>query len=112
MRSPAGVRWPFDDPSGVLRMRQSYEFPQHGPSAQTEDVMKNSEDRLDEIAEQFEKADEDADGQISLTEFRGLMLVLGRSMRDSAVTSSFLDIDANRDGRIGFAEFRSWWLSD
>jgi Ca2+-binding EF-hand superfamily protein len=92
-------------------MRQSYELPQDGPKAQMEDVMKKSEDRLDEIAAQFEEADEDADGQISLTEFRGLMLMLDRSMRDSAITSSFLDIDANRDGRIGLAEFRSWWLS-
>jgi hypothetical protein len=25
---------------------------------------------------------------------------------------SFLKIDTNRDGRIGFAEFRAWWLSD
>lgn len=67
-------------------------------------------DRIDEIEEQFEQADEDRDGQISLTEFRGLMLGLDRQMHDTAVTTTFLAIDANNDGRIGFAEFRSWWL--
>lgn len=74
--------------------------------------MKHAENRIDEIEELFTQADEDRDGQISLTEFRGLMLDLDRQMRDAAVSTSFLAIDANRDGRIGFAEFRSWWLRD
>jgi len=68
--------------------------------------------RIEEIEEQFDQADEDRDGQVSLTEFRGLMLTLDRRMHDSAVTNSFLSIDTNKDGRIGFAEFRAWWLRD
>lgn len=74
--------------------------------------MATAADKIDEIEEQFDQADEDRDGQISLTEFRSLMLGLDRHMHDNAVTASFLAIDANNDGRIGFAEFRSWWLRD
>lgn len=70
--------------------------------------MKHMENRLDDIEELFDRADEDDDDQISLTEFRGLMLELDRHMHDSAVATTFLEIDINRDGRIGFAEFRSW----
>jgi Ca2+-binding EF-hand superfamily protein len=72
--------------------------------------MKKQADRIDEIEESFASADEDADGQISLTEFRGLMLELDRHMHDSSVATSFLAIDSNHDGRITFAEFRAWWL--
>lgn len=72
--------------------------------------MKRDEDRVDELQDLFTQTDEDLDGQISLTEFRGLMLALNRDMRDDAVTSSFLKIDSNRDGRIGFDEFRTWWI--
>ena len=74
--------------------------------------MKKQADRIDEIEEKFASADEDGDGQISLTEFRGLMLDLDRHMHDSSVTTTFLAIDSNGDGRIGFAEFRAWWLRD
>jgi Ca2+-binding EF-hand superfamily protein len=72
--------------------------------------MKLSEDRIDDIEELFDQADEDRDDQISLTEFRSLMLALDRRMRDDAVADSFLEIDTNHDGRIGFAEFRAWWI--
>jgi Ca2+-binding EF-hand superfamily protein len=72
--------------------------------------MKRADDRLDDIEELFDRADEDSDDQISLTEFRGLMFTLDREMRDDAVASNFLEIDSNHDGRIGFGEFRSWWL--
>jgi len=74
--------------------------------------MKHADNQIDEIEERFRQADEDSDGQISLTEFRGLMLELDRRMHDGAVSTSFLAIDANNDGRIGFPEFRSWWLRD
>jgi len=74
--------------------------------------MKNSQNQSDGIEELFGQADEDADGQISLTEFRGLMLTLDRRMHDAVVGTTFLAIDANNDGRIGFTEFRSWWLRD
>ena len=74
--------------------------------------MKYAQNHLDDIEELFDQSDEDHDDQISLTEFRGLMLTLNHKMHDDEVTSSFLKIDANRDGRIGFAEFRTWWLQD
>jgi hypothetical protein len=74
--------------------------------------MKYIHENLDDIEELFDQADEDRDDQISLTEFRGLMLTLDRKMHDDEVASHFLKIDANRDGRIGFAEFRNWLLRD
>lgn len=72
--------------------------------------MRQDNQRIDDIEELFDAADEDRDDQISLTEFRSLMITLDRQMRDDAVTASFLKMDTNHDGRIGFAEFRSWWL--
>jgi Ca2+-binding EF-hand superfamily protein len=74
--------------------------------------MKNADNRLEDIEESFAQADEDGDGQINLTEFRGVMLELDRQRRDDAVSATFLAIDSNRDGRISLAEFRSWWLRD
>jgi Ca2+-binding EF-hand superfamily protein len=73
-------------------------------------IARQRDDRLEDIEEQFDRADEDRDDQISLTEFRSLMLTLDRRMRDDTVAKSFLEIDANHDGRIGLEEFRSWWL--
>ncbi len=74
--------------------------------------MKHAENRLEDIEEMFDQADQDGDDHISLTEFRGLMLELDRHMHDNAVAASFIEIDTNHDGRIGFAEFRSWWMSN
>jgi Ca2+-binding EF-hand superfamily protein len=74
--------------------------------------MKHAQNRVDEIEELFDQADEDRDGQISLTEFRGLMLALDRDKHDSAVAAGFLEIDTDRDGRVGVGEFRAWWLSE
>lgn len=73
--------------------------------------MKQVADRLDDIEELFDQADGDNDDQISLTEFRGLMQELDRNMRDDAVAGRFREIDTNHDGRIGFGEFRTWWLN-
>lgn len=72
--------------------------------------MRQIDNRIEDIEELFDAADEDQDDQISLTEFRGLMVTLDRQMRDDAVAQSFLKIDTNRDGRIGLAEFRAWWM--
>ena len=74
--------------------------------------MKHTDNGLDDIEELFDQVDEDRDDRISLTEFRGLMLVLDRHMQDDAVATTFREIDTNRDGRIEFAEFRSWWMTD
>ena len=72
--------------------------------------MKPNDSRIEEIEDLFEEADEDSDGQISLTEFRSLMRTLDRELRDDAVSANFRKIDANHDGRVGFDEFRAWWL--
>jgi Ca2+-binding EF-hand superfamily protein len=72
--------------------------------------MKQPQHPIEDIEELFDDADQDNDDQISLTEFRGLMLTLGRNLRDDAIAANFQKIDANHDGRIGFDEFRTWWL--
>ena len=72
--------------------------------------MRRNENRFEDIEEMFDEADQDRDDEISLTEFRGLMITLGRHQRDDAVAAAFEKIDTNRDGRIGFEEFRAWWL--
>ena len=73
--------------------------------------MQQLENRLDDIEELFDRADENHDDQVTLKEFRGLMLELDRHMLDNTVLATFLQIDANGDGHVGFAEFRSWWLN-
>jgi Ca2+-binding EF-hand superfamily protein len=72
--------------------------------------MKAFPSQFDDIEELFNQADADGDDQIGLTEFRGLMQELDRQMRDEVVSVRFIEIDTNRDGRIGFGEFRTWWL--
>ena len=72
--------------------------------------MKQQENRFEDVEELFDQADEDHDDQINLREFRGLMATLGFAMRDGVVAANFLKIDTNHDGRIGFDEFRTWWL--
>jgi Ca2+-binding EF-hand superfamily protein len=72
--------------------------------------MKPQENRVDDITALFAQADEDGDDRISLTEFRGLMATLDHQMREDAIVSNFLKIDTNYDGRVGFEEFRAWWL--
>ena len=74
--------------------------------------MKQIENRLDDIEELFDTADENDDDQVTLKEFRGLMRKVDGRMHDNAVLANFLQIDTNGDGHIGFAEFRSWWLSN
>jgi len=75
------------------------------------DDMKQLENRLDDIEELFDRADENHDDQVTLKEFRGLMLELDGHMLDNTVLTNFLQMDANGDGHIGFGEFRSWWIN-
>jgi Ca2+-binding EF-hand superfamily protein len=70
-----------------------------------------TKDTLDEVEELFDQADEDGDGQISLTEFRTLMVELDRRKLRGTIDAAFAKVDENHDGRIGFAEFRAWWLT-
>ena len=73
--------------------------------------MKHTADRLDEIEVLFDQADEDGDGQVSLTEFRTLMSGLDSYIPASSLDTSFAKVDSDHNGRISFAEFRAWWLS-
>ena len=68
------------------------------------------ENRFEDIEEMFDEADQDRDDEISLTEFRGLLITLGRHLREDSAATQFAQIDTNHDGRIGFEEFRTWWL--
>jgi len=84
---------------------------QRGEPRRTEEKsMRRKENCFEDIEEMFDEADQDRDDHISLTEFRGLMTALGRHLRDDAAATQFEKIDGNHDGRIGFEEFRAWFL--
>jgi len=54
------------------------------------DDMNQLENRLDDIEELFDRADENHDDQVTLKEFRGLMLELDHHMLDNAVLARVL----------------------
>ena len=74
--------------------------------------MADENDRVAEIEELFEKNDTDGNGDIDFAEFAALMGDLDPQMPHSALEIGFRDIDTNKDARINFDEFLSWWLAD
>lgn len=74
--------------------------------------MADPNDRVEEIEELFEQNDTDGNGDIDFGEFKALMGDLDPQMPHSALETGFRDIDSNKDGRINFDEFLTWWLTD
>jgi Ca2+-binding EF-hand superfamily protein len=70
--------------------------------------MRSTESLRDELEEIFERVDEDGDGIVSFTEFKGLMLEVGDLSDEAALRTSFGRIDTDRNGRINFDELRAW----
>eukprot|EP00929_Paragymnodinium_shiwhaense_P019076 TRINITY_DN13123_c0_g1_i1.p1 TRINITY_DN13123_c0_g1~~TRINITY_DN13123_c0_g1_i1.p1 ORF type:complete len:320 (+),score=106.67 TRINITY_DN13123_c0_g1_i1:84-962(+) len=54
----------------------------------------------------FDEWDSDKNGSISCAEMRKVLLAVG--LKSEQVKQLFVDIDANRDGEISFAEFCDW----
>jgi Ca2+-binding EF-hand superfamily protein len=73
--------------------------------------MRSTDTLQDELEDIFERIDEDRDGIVSYTEFKGLMFEVGDLSSDDALRTSFARIDADHDGRIGFDELRAWLKS-
>jgi Ca2+-binding EF-hand superfamily protein len=70
--------------------------------------MRSNDSLRDELEEIFERVDEDGDGNVSFTEFKGLMLEVGDLSDEGALRTSFSRIDTDHNGRISFDELRAW----
>ena len=73
--------------------------------------MTEANDRVEEIEELFEQNDTDGNGDIYFGEFTTLMAELDPQMPQVSLKIGFGDIDTNKDGRINFDEFLTWWLA-
>lgn len=64
-----------------------------------------------ETKEIFGHYDRDGSGQIDAKEFARLCEALGMELEEHELTVAILDVDRDRDGRIGRDEFLRWWRS-
>jgi len=67
---------------------------------------------LGELRETFNYNDANGDGVLSYEEFVRLMTELEAGLSLEEVKIGFDEIDADRNGSIGFDEFVAWWTSD
>lgn len=63
----------------------------------------------DPLRSRFDSVDTDADGALSEAEFSLLLDALGLGYTDAQVRATFISIDLDESGQIGFEEFRAWW---
>jgi Ca2+-binding EF-hand superfamily protein len=69
-----------------------------------------SQDKIDEIKENFEHFDSDNDGTIDFNEFSKLMQALGAGATDDEARKAGFDIvDSDDNGHIDLEEFIAWW---
>ena len=66
-------------------------------------------EEIAELRETFDLNDRNGDGVLDFEEFAGLMLELDPAMARNEARIGFEEIDADRDGAIGFDEFVAWW---
>lgn len=62
----------------------------------------------DEVAEMFDRIDEDGDRSISFEEFAGLLREMDHDNTNTRLRVCFDAIDTNQDGRVSFDEFCAW----
>jgi Ca2+-binding EF-hand superfamily protein len=62
----------------------------------------------DEIAQMFERLDENGDRSIGYGEFSGFMLNMDRTRTEQSLRASFDAIDTDRNGRLSLEEFTAW----
>ena len=70
--------------------------------------MRYADPVLDEIEETFQRIDRNGDKTIEFHEFSRLMLRMDHTRSAAALRRQFDGIDTDRDGRVGFEEFRAW----
>ena len=63
----------------------------------------------DEVRETFEHFDRDQNGTIDAAEFAQLLEALGGGFSPAEAKAGLAVVDANKNGRIEFAEFYRWW---
>jgi Ca2+-binding EF-hand superfamily protein len=61
------------------------------------------------LREDFDYNDANHDGRITLDEFIALMRGLDEDFTADECRIGFEEIDTDRSGTIGFAEFAAWW---
>lgn len=75
-------------------------------------MSERSRDDLAELRETFTFNDTNGDGVLDLDEFVRLMVALEAGMTLEEARIGFDEIDADRDGAIGFDEFVAWWSDE
>lgn len=58
----------------------------------------------------FDQFDADKNGHIDRAEFTSLIEFLGVELNNEQISTAFLAIDIDANGRIEFGEFKAWWL--
>ena len=75
--------------------------------------MSQASEQLSQLKRIFARFDTDSDGYIGLEEFIVVLQAVGDADVPKAVAElDFAVIDTDGDGRVSFAEFSAWWLSD
>ena len=69
-----------------------------------------SQERIEELREDFASVDSDEDGCIDFGEFANLMDNLSAGVSSADLRIGVGEIDSDRDGRISLAEFVAWRL--
>ncbi len=65
----------------------------------------------DETREIFAAYDRDGSGSIDRAEFSRLLEALGAAPSEDELAVALGVVDANRSGKISWAEFRAWWTA-
>lgn len=65
----------------------------------------------EEIRETFEHFDRDSNGTMDAVEFAALLQALGAAGGPEELAAGLEALDSNRNGRIDFNEFATWWGS-
>ena len=59
----------------------------------------------------FKQFDKDESGYIDLQELKSISAELGRELDEAELEECIKDLDINKDGKISYEEFSTWWLS-
>lgn len=73
-------------------------------------MAEDSELDEEELLELFSRFDQTGDGEVDIEEFRTILASLGETPTDEVLSLDFAVIDKDEDGKVGFEEFKAWWL--
>lgn len=101
-RKPA--KRPVKEPTRQAKGRTP---PMHGRVKNPE--LNDAAEGGDETFEIFKSFDRDGSGSIDRAEFARLLEALGQAISEEELEIALDAVDANRSGRISWAEFSAWW---